>query len=121
MQQCRYRAPPGRDTGRHLSLDKAAQQTENRNFHWNARISTRRTQIDYIDIKYALQRKGYTLTKVALELGLYGPQSVQQVCARIYRSRRVEAHVAAILGLPVTDVFPDHGVRKRRVRPAKYS
>lgn len=71
-------------------------------------------RMDYIDIKYALARKGYTLTKVAQELGLYGPQSVQQVCARVYRSRRVEVHVADILGLPVTEVFPDHRTTRKK-------
>ena len=33
--------------------------------------------MDYIDIKYALAKKGYTITRVAEELDLYGPQSVQ--------------------------------------------
>jgi len=35
--------------------------------------------MDYLDLKYALAKKGYTLTRVAAELGLFGPQSVQQV------------------------------------------
>ena len=63
--------------------------------------------MDYIDIKYALARKGYTLTKVARELNLYGPQSVQQVLTRKYISARVEQHVAEILGLPLEKLFPD--------------
>jgi SNF2 family DNA or RNA helicase len=51
--------------------------------------------MDYIDIKYALAKKGYTLTRVAEELGLYGPQSVQQVLTRKYWSARVEADVVS--------------------------
>lgn len=78
--------------------------------------------MDYIDIKYGLIRKGYTLTKVAQELDLSGPQSVQQVCNRTYRSARVESHVAGILGLPVEKVFPDHRHRHRqRGRPRSHA
>ena len=63
--------------------------------------------MDYIDIKYALAKKGYTLSAVARELDLYGPQSVQQVLTRKYISARVEQHVARILDLPLTQLFPD--------------
>ncbi|MBI3545908.1 MAG: helix-turn-helix domain-containing protein [Gammaproteobacteria bacterium] len=63
--------------------------------------------MDYIDLKYALAKKGYTLTRVAEELGLFGPQSVQQVLARKYISGRVEKHVSDITGIPLEKLFPD--------------
>ncbi len=63
--------------------------------------------MDYLDIKYALAKKGYTLTRVAEELGLFGPQSVQQVLARKYISARVERHVSDIIGIPLEKLFPD--------------
>ena len=63
--------------------------------------------MDYLDIKYALAKKGYTLTRVAEELGLFGPQSVQQVLARKYISARVEKHVSDITGIPLEKLFPD--------------
>ena len=72
--------------------------------------------MDYLDIKYGLAKKGYNVTLVAKELGLCGPQSIQQVCTRIYRSARVEKRIAEILDLSVKEVFPDHrgGCRKKR-------
>lgn len=63
--------------------------------------------MDYLDLKFALAKKGYTLTRVAAELGLFGPQSVQQVLTRKYISARVERHVAEIIGLPLEKLFPD--------------
>lgn len=69
--------------------------------------------MDYLDLKYALARKGYTLTRVAAELGLFGPQSVQQVLTRKYISARVEKRVSEIIGIPLEKMFPD------RYRPAK--
>ena len=54
--------------------------------------------MDYLDMKYALAKKGYTLTRVAEELGLFGPQSVQQVLTRKYISARVEKRVSDITG-----------------------
>ena len=63
--------------------------------------------MDYLDLKHALAKKGYSLTRVAEELGLFGPQSVQQVLARKYISARVEKHVAEITGIPLEKLFPD--------------
>ena len=63
--------------------------------------------MDYLDMKYALAKKGYTLTKVAEELGLFGPQSVQQVLTRKYISARVEKRVSDITGIPLDKLFPD--------------
>ncbi len=63
--------------------------------------------MEYIDIKYALAKKGYTLTMVAKELDLYGPQSVQQALARKYISARVEERVSEITGIPLEALFPD--------------
>ena len=63
--------------------------------------------MDYIDIKYALEKKGYSLTRVARELDLFGPQSIQQVCKRKYFSARVEQKVSDVTGIPLTKLFPD--------------
>ena len=63
--------------------------------------------MDYLDMKYALAKKGYTLTRVAEELGLFGPQSVQQVLTRKYISARVEKRVSDITGIPLEVLFPD--------------
>lgn len=73
--------------------------------------------MDYLDLKFALARKGYTLTRVAEELGLFGPQSVQQVLTRKYISARVERRVSEITGLPLEKLFPDrYHASKRRTR-----
>ena len=63
--------------------------------------------MDYLDMKHALAKKGYTLTRVAVELGLFGPQSVQQVLKRKYISARVEKRVADIIGVSLEKLFPD--------------
>ncbi len=63
--------------------------------------------MDYCDIKCALCKRGYSVTRVAKELGLYGPQSVQQVCMRKYYSARVEKFVSEITGIPLSKLFPD--------------
>lgn len=70
-------------------------------------LSEKVPPMDYLDIKYALAKKGYTLTKLAEELGLYGPQSVQQVLIRKYISARVELHVSKIIDVPLEKLFPD--------------
>ncbi len=72
--------------------------------------------MDYLDLKYALAKKGYTLTRVAAELGLFGPQSVQQVLTRKYFSARVERRVSEITGIPLEKLFPDryHPEKRRR-------
>lgn len=73
--------------------------------------------MDYLDLKFALARKGYTLTRVAEELGLFGPQSIQQVLARKYISARVERRVSEITGIPLEKLFPDrYQTTKRRAR-----
>ena len=69
--------------------------------------------MDYIDIKYGLAKQGYTLTRLAGELDLCGPQAIQQVGIRKYRSARVEKRIAEILELPVKKVFLDHGEHGR--------
>jgi lambda repressor-like predicted transcriptional regulator len=70
--------------------------------------------MNYFEIKYALTKKGYTLTGLAYELGLAGPQSVQQVLTRKYRSVRVEKRVSEITGLPLEELFPDRYPRDKR-------
>lgn len=73
--------------------------------------------MDYLDLKFALARKGYTLTRVAMELGLFGPQSVQQVLTRKYFSARVEQRVSEIIGIPLEKLFPDrYAPTKHRTR-----
>lgn len=73
--------------------------------------------MDYLDLKFALARKGYTLTRIAEELGLFGPQSVQQVLTRKYISARVERRVSEIVGVPLEKLFPDrYHPTKRRAR-----
>ncbi|MHB8622093.1 MAG: helix-turn-helix domain-containing protein [Sulfuricaulis sp.] len=74
--------------------------------------------MDYLDLKYALAKKGYTLTRVAEELGLFGPQSVQQVLTRKYISARVEKRVSEITGIPLEKMFPDRYQAAKRHRPA---
>lgn len=71
------------------------------------RKSETTTAMDYCDIKHALCKKGYNMTRVAKELGLFGPQSVQQVCARRYRSVRVEKFISEITGIALNKLFPD--------------
>jgi lambda repressor-like predicted transcriptional regulator len=63
--------------------------------------------MNYIDLKYVLAKKGYSLTRVAKELGLYGPQSIQQVLVRKYISARVEKRISEITGIPLEKLFPD--------------
>lgn len=75
--------------------------------------------MDYLDLKYALAKKGYTLTRVAEELGLFGPQSVQQVLTRKYISARVEKRVSEITGIPLEKMFPDRYHATKRLRPAE--
>lgn len=73
--------------------------------------------MDYLDLKYRLAKKGYTLTRVAEDLDLYGPQSVQQVLTRKYLSARVEKRVSEIIGIPLEKLFPDrYPSPKRRAR-----
>ncbi len=63
--------------------------------------------MDYQDLKYKLAKKGYTLTRVAEEMGLSGPQSIHQVLIRKYVSARVEKRIADIIGIPLEKLFPD--------------
>jgi lambda repressor-like predicted transcriptional regulator len=50
-----------------------------------------------------------------MELGLFGPQSVQQVLTRKYFSARVEKRVSEITGIPLEKLFPDryHAAKHR--------
>ena len=77
--------------------------------------------MDYLDKKYALAKKGYTLTRVAEELGLFGPQSVQQVLTRKYISARVEKRVSDITGIPLEVLFPDRYLTTKPRRRADVS
>lgn len=75
--------------------------------------------MDYLDLKFALAKKGYTLTRIAKELDLYGPQSVQQVLTRKYISARVEKRVSDIIGIPLEKLFPDRYQPAKRRHPVK--
>ena len=63
--------------------------------------------MEYLYIKFELAKNGYSLTRVAKELGLYGPQSIQQVLIRKYISARVERRVSEITGITLANLFPD--------------
>ncbi|MHB8623865.1 MAG: helix-turn-helix domain-containing protein [Sulfuricaulis sp.] len=63
--------------------------------------------MEYCEIKCALCKKGYTVSRVAMELGLAGPQVVQQVCTRRYRSARTEKFISEITGISLENLFPD--------------
>lgn len=70
--------------------------------------------MDYLDLKYVLAKKGYSLTRIAEELGLCGPQGIHQVLIRRYVSARVEQRIAEITGLPLEKLFPDRYQRGGR-------
>lgn len=73
--------------------------------------------MDYCDIKNALCKKGYTLTRVARELGLAGPQAVQQVCRGRHRSARTEKFISDLTGIPLHKLFPKHYTGQDRFHP----
>lgn len=71
--------------------------------------------MDYCDIRHALCKKGYTLTRAAKELGFKGPQAVQQVCKGRHRSAKIEEFLSTITGIPRHKMFPPNrrqGTRK---------
>lgn len=70
--------------------------------------------MDYLDIRFALAKKGYTLTRLGKELDLAGPSPVVQVLKRKYQSRRVEVRVSEITGIPLHRLFPDRYKRAHR-------
>ena len=76
--------------------------------------------MEHLDIKYALAKNGYSLTRIAKELGLCGPQSIIGVTKRKYISAPVEQRVGEITGIPLTKLFPDrysaNGTMKKRFR-----
>lgn len=93
-----------------------------RRFDLSSLATSSNSSISYLDIKYALAKKGYSLTRLANELGLYGPQSIQQVLIRKYRSAKVEKRVSEITGLPLETLFPDRyqsAQHARKIRPGK--
>ena len=75
--------------------------------------------MDYIDIKYALEKKGYTLSRVGRELGLCGAQAVVPVLHRKYISAKVETRVSEITGIPLSKLFPDRYGRHVKQRNPK--
>ena len=75
------------------------------------------TVMDYLDIKYALARKGYSLTAVSKKLGLAGPQSISQVLQRKYWSKNVERSISRILGIPAWKLYPDRYMEDGRLYP----
>lgn len=64
-------------------------------------------KIDYPYIKYCLAKKDYSLKKIADDLGLFGPQCIQQVLTRKYVSARVEKYASEIIDITLEKLFPD--------------
>lgn len=58
------------------------------------------------DIKSALRLRGVSLAQIARSLEV-APASVSTVCKGLHRSKRIEAAIAAALGWPVEEVFPE--------------
>ena len=56
------------------------------------------------DIKAALRKQGWTLAKIARELGV-GPSAISHALTR-QRSRRVEKVIASKLGLSPQEIWP---------------
>jgi len=52
---------------------------------------------DGTDIKFLLEKKGYSLSDVARELGLY-PQTVWQIIWGFGKSQRIVSHIERLLG-----------------------
>lgn len=77
--------------------------------------------MDYIDIKYALEKNGYTLSRVGRELGLCGAQAVVPVLHRKYISAKVENRVSEITGIPLAKLFPDRYGRAAKRRRAAHT
>lgn len=70
-------------------------------------------------IKARLRMRGTTPAQLSRELGLVDG-AVHNVINGA-RSRRVEAHIAQVLGLPVEEVFPDRYPEARENRPEQVS
>jgi Ner family transcriptional regulator len=66
------------------------------------------------DIKAALRKRGWTLTRIAQELNI-DTSAVSHALNR-QRSRRVEKVVASKLGLPPHEVWPQRYQRGRQSR-----
>lgn len=75
--------------------------------------------MEYVDIKYALAKKGYTLSRIARELDLCGPQAIYSVLNRKYISASVERLVSEITGIPLAKLFPDRYGRAAKQRKPK--
>jgi len=67
------------------------------------------------DIKAALRKQGWTLTRIAKELNI-GTSAVSHALNR-QRSRRVEQVVASKLGLPPHEIWPQRYKRGRQQWP----
>lgn len=70
--------------------------------------------VDYVEIKFALARKGYTWARIARELNLSGGPSVSLVAQRKYQSARVEQRISEITEIPLHRLFPDRYKRAHR-------
>lgn len=72
-------------------------------------------------IKYALALRSYTQRDVARECDVE-PSTVSMVINGRGRSRRVENRIAAITGVPLSELWPQwHGPAARRPRRAPMS
>lgn len=80
----------------------------------NLRLRSLSRPVDYLEIKFALARKGYTWERIAKELGLHSGPSVSQVAQRKWWSRHVEESISEITGIPLLKLFPDRYGKKRK-------
>ena len=54
--------------------------------------------VDGTDLKYLLEKKGYSLTDIARQLDIT-PQTVFRVVRGLQASRRVKSHIESLLGI----------------------
>lgn len=71
--------------------------------------------MDYSEIKRHLVKKKLTLSGIAKELDLCGPQAIHNVLMRRYLSAHIERYVATKLELPLHELFPDRYDSKERI------
>lgn len=76
-----------------------------------------------IDIKYALERAGYSQAEVARMCNVTHRQTVNAVIHSTGRSKTIESAIARLLNKPVAEIWPhwygpDAGRRSRRINTA---
>lgn len=63
------------------------------------------TPMKPIDIKHALEKKGFSQADIARATGL-SPQLVGQVIRRERENDKIQTEIAGAIGMAVADVFP---------------